>query len=93
MKHKTVKSTTNVYRLSDFGRATTIGTWRALGGRLAFSQWAALDLRMAGVTPANVSTIGELASASVFADREMARWAVERLNMPEFARVEYDNEI
>lgn len=93
MKRKTVKSTTNVYRLSEFGRAVTIDTWRALGGRLAFSQWAALDLRMAGVTAANVSTIGELANASVFADREMARWAVERLKMPNLVYAEYGNAI
>lgn len=84
--------TTTTYRLSGAARALTWRQWQRLKG-CGLSDWARYEATPAlgplSVWSARGVTLGDVAAASVLADRELARYAVERLGRPDLAVAEY----
>lgn len=69
----------DVYQLSDYGRAVNLGTWRAIGG-CGLANNHACRFRLADDV-----LLGQIEDACPMSGRTLARFAVERLNIPSFA--------
>lgn len=66
------------YRLSDFAREMTLETWRTLGGCGMPNNTAAIA--------SEVTTLGDIEDQCPYTGRALARYAVEHLKMPAWAR-------
>jgi hypothetical protein len=79
-----------VYLLADAGKAVTWRQWRKLGG-CGLSQEARRAFgRTTQPKEQDALTLGQLQANHVLAGRELARFAKDHLNRPEWAVVEYD---
>jgi len=73
------------YKLSQYGRSVTWGTWITLGGcGLPNDTSAYVVLGPLSRWPINMK-IGKIEDACPYTGRVLARFAVERLRMPELA--------
>jgi hypothetical protein len=67
----------NHYRLSEFARQMTIKTWRTVGGCGLPNNTMALA--------SACTTLGDVEDQCPYTGRSIARYAVERLSMPDWA--------
>ena len=84
----------NVYRLTAQAKTMTWKEWKKIGG-CGLSAQAELLLRNKLVAVGKVYNdnppLGDIANNSIIADREMARFGVDRLGLKDWAYLEYEN--
>ena len=78
-----------IYQLSAYGKALTYKTWRFIGGCGLPNDTQAYRNLGPQAKWNDALTLGEIESACPYTGRSFARFAVTRLNMPEFA-AEYE---
>jgi len=78
----------NIYLLSDYGRDMTWKTWRFLGGCGVPNSSGAYRV-LGGQSHWDDVTLGQIEDACIVSGRSLARFAVEHLELPELARIEY----
>ena len=75
-----------IYQLSDYGRSVTWVTWKSLGG-CGIPNNTMMFRKLKPISTWNKSmNLGTIEDACPFTGRSFARFAVDRLKIPEFAK-------
>ena len=83
-----------IYRLNPESKTMTWTEWLKIGG-CGLSAWAEYDIKMNLCPMAKVKKdnlpLGDIARVSVKADREIARYGLERLGIEDWCFIEYQD--